>query len=271
MTRRGFTLIELLIGMTVFAILGVGLARILLSDARFVSSQEAMMYARQTSRAARNALAPELRMVGDGGLAAAAPESVTVRVPYAFGMTCRAGGSGIVASLMPPDSLMYASAAPAGMAVQGMDGTYSFLSVASVGPYTDPAPCDADSVRVVPGGRLVEVAVGSAVASMQIFYLYQTVTYRFGDSAQLPGRVGLWRGVNGTTAEELVAPFDTSARFAFLVGPHSTVEETPPADLSTVRGLELRLAAQSVLAPQGRQRPETFRLVTQVPFINRLH
>lgn len=272
MSARGFTLIELLVATTVFAILGVALARMLVSDSRFVSEQEAMMYARQTARAARNTMAVELRMVGDNGLLAAASDSVTARVPYAFGMTCLSGMTGTVASLMPPDSLMYASAVADGIAWRSITGAYTFVSGISASSSTATSACTSDSIRIVPGGTLVNVSgIPAALIppSGRIFYLYQNVTYRFGSSSELPGRRGLWRRRGTAAAEEVLAPFDTSARFAFLVGPSSAMQEAPPADLTTVRGLELRLVGASITPPQGSPVPETFRLITRVPFTNR--
>lgn len=274
MNRRGFTLVELLVAATVFAILGVGLARMLVSDSRFVSEQEAMMLARQTARAARNAMAVELRMVGDSGLLAAVPESVTVRIPYAFGLTCQANMSGTVASLVPPDSLMYTDAVPAGMAWRDLTGAYTRVAGIGVASSTAQSQCDADSIRVVPGGMLINltgIPVALQPPSGRIFHLYQDVTYRFGASTELPGRRALWRRRGTDPAEELVAPFDTSARFAFLVNANSTMVEAPPADLTTVRGLELRLIGESVATPQGREDVERFRLVTRVPFANRMN
>ena len=88
MTRRGFTIAELVIAMVVMAILGTALARILIDNSRFVSRQDAMMESRATARAAMQAMVAELHMVPDSGLLAAAGDSVTVTVPYAFGMTC---------------------------------------------------------------------------------------------------------------------------------------------------------------------------------------
>ena len=85
MRTRGFSIVELLIAFVVTAILATAMTRMLLTDSRFVSKQDAMMTARQTARAAMNVMAVELRMVSDSGLVAAAAESVTVRVVYSCG------------------------------------------------------------------------------------------------------------------------------------------------------------------------------------------
>jgi hypothetical protein len=102
-----------------------------------------------------------------------------------------------------------------------------------------------------------------------VVYLYQLVRYAFAASGQLPGRIGLWRTVLSTgERDELVAPFDTSACFQFLVGSRLTPRPTPPAVLDSVLGLRLLLVAASEQAPEGRTKPETFTIATNVVFRN---
>jgi len=101
-----------------------------------------------------------------------------------------------------------------------------------------------------------------------MFYLYQTVTYRFRPSVDLPGRIGLWRRVGGGAYEELVAPFDTTARFRFLVGHNPQAVDNPPGNLSTVSGLELLLVSESYVIPQGKSTYAKFELPVQIGFMN---
>ncbi len=128
---------------------------------------------------------------------------------------------------------------------------------------------------MVPGGRLIGISGVAAVNRPPVgslFYLYQTVTYRFGASTAMPGRIGLWRRAGTAAAEELVTPFDTSAKFVCLVGTNLIREPCPPAaGLEAVRGLELQLVGQSDNAPQGQSEPETFALTTQIPFLNKVN
>jgi prepilin-type N-terminal cleavage/methylation domain-containing protein len=267
MTRRGFTLTELLIGMFVFAILATALARLMISNSRFVSRQEVALDARQTARAAMAVVVPELRMVSDGGLLAASPDSITVRVPYAFGVLC----NGANAVLAPPDSTVYATAAPGGIAYQLSSGVYAFDTTVTVtGTTTQTAQCDADSIRAIPGGKRIVLSVAGLAPSGRLFYLFQRVTYRFGPSTALPGRRALWRRVGVGAAEELLSPFDTSARFAFLVGSRLSVQTAVPSPLSDTRGVELRFAAQSVATAQGASAPDQFALYPHVLFGNTL-
>ena len=255
--------------MVVMGILGVALTRMLISDSRFVSRQGAMISARQGARAAMNTMAVELRMVGDLGLLAASPDSITARIPYAFGMSCESVSETLIISLMPTDSLMYASAIHDGFAWRDDAATYEFWEASVVASSTETAACAAVNIPVLPGGMLIGLSNGPVVAPGKVLYMYQIVTYRFGASAELQGRIGLWRKVGVAPYEEIIMPFDTTAGFACLVGGNLEVKTCPPPEgLLAVRGLELRLISASERTPQGSSEPETFSLVTQVPFLN---
>ena len=275
MNRRGFTLVELLVGTLVMAILGVALVRLMLSDSRFVSRQESMVSTRQTARGALNLMDVELRMITDGGLYTARPDSVRARIPYAFGVSCGQTGAGqIVSALVPPDSLLYATAVVGGMAHQRDDGTYRAVSGVSVASSTNLSACSADSIFVVPGGRLVQISgiSDSLPDAGRILYLYQDVTYRFAGSSEIPGRLALWRKSGSAAYEELVAPFDTSSGFRCLVGMGLQPTACPPAGgVDSIRGLELRLVAASEYPPLGSDKPTTFELIARVPFLNKVN
>ena len=275
MNNRGFTLVELLVGSVVMAILGVALVRMMLSDSRFVSRQEAMVAARQTARGALNTMDVELRMISDGGLRSAQPDSISARIPYAFGIACRnAGASAIIAALVPPDSLLYANAVVGGMAYQQDDGSYQTVDGVTVASSTAVTSCSADSIFVVPGGRLVQISgiSGQPPDSGRILYLYQDVTYRFAESAEIPGRIALWRKSGAAAYEELVAPFDTSSRFRCLAGVGLQPTDCPPAGgVDSVRGLELHLVGASEYPPRGSDAPATFELVARLPFLNKVN
>jgi hypothetical protein len=265
--------VELLIAITVGGLLGVALTRLLVSDSRFVERQEAMLAARQTARTGLNWTAIELRMVGNGGLALASPDSVTIRIPYAFGVACDRFGNQHVLALVPSDSITYSGAVAEGMAWRQTDGTFVPITNVTVTPTTNTVTCDANGIRVVPGGRLVGVAGIPAGGPWRpppgsIVYLYHAVTYKFAASVDLPGRLALWRRAGSEAYEELAAPFDTASGFAFLTGMSTEALETPPSDLELVRGIELRLVGASERIPRDATKPMTYRLVTQLRFRN---
>jgi len=272
MKSRGFTLVEVLIAIALMSVLAAALTRMLLSDSRFVSRQEALLTARQTARATINVMSVELRMVSDSGLLAASGDSVLVRIPYAYGIGCDIDGAlGRVVSLMPADSLMFANAVTAGIARRRADGTYGFTSPVTISTPADGTKCTTQGIQLIPDGMVLNVLPIAAVDFGDIFYLYQLVTYRFMPSADMPGRRGLWRRVGAGAYEELAAPFDSTAGFRFLVGPNLTVTSVPPADLRTVNGLELNIVAESYEPPRGRSEYQTFELPVQVVFLNKVN
>lgn len=255
--------------MVVMAILGSALARILINNSRFVSRQDAMLSARESARAAMNTMLAELRGVSNGGVIAVARDSVRVRVPVAFGVLCRTVPPNTIASLMPYDSAMYAGAALEGVAWLDDLGNYNFVTgVISITGSSSQTTCDQDSIKVIPGGQLVAISRPNLGQPGRLFYLYQTVTYRFGNSADMPGRRALWRRAGNAAAEEIVAPFDTAASFRFLLGPRLTPSSTVPAVLDSVRGLQIRLVGASDYTPQGESRYQTFDMTTHVAFLN---
>lgn len=270
MNRRGFTLTELLIGTIVMGILGFILARMLVQDSRWVARLEAMMDARQSARMAMNTMAVELRMVSGGLQVPSSRTSVIVNSPYAWGVACDRVGTVTVATLLPADSLMYASASPDGIAARdNATGDYVIFPGGTAAPSAAPAECTTEGIQLLPGSVLVELGgITPAVLPGDVVYLYQRIKYEFAASTTLPGRIGLWRQAGTAPDEELLAPFDTTAGFGFYVAGSDSVWTNPPADLTTVTGLELLLHGESELTPNGADGPQDFDLETRVTFLN---
>ena len=275
MTRntRGFTLTELLVATVVMGILGVALTRILIGDSRFVSKVEAMMDARQVARAAMNTMGVELQMVSRGGLTAASRTRIRVRVPYAFGILCDRVWNGDrwirYAVLVPTDSLMYANATANGMAWRNASGDYTFHDRnprVRAGNPARMALCASEGIRTnLPKSQFIRMRISNdTLTAGDVFYLYENVRYRFWTSVAVPGRIGLWR-----RGEELMSPFDPASGFRFFVAGEDTSLIAPPADLSQVTGLELRLVGASEVTPQGSPAPPSFEIRTRVNFLNR--
>jgi prepilin-type N-terminal cleavage/methylation domain-containing protein len=274
--RDGFVLAELLVALVIAAVIGVALTQLVISQSRFVALQSSIMQARGGARAALNVLSTDLGMVTDSGLLAATPESVTVRVPYAFGVACGQLFGRTYVSLLPSDSAVYASASPSGYAWRDSTGKFEFVQPATVAT-TWGVACFLVNPPIiglsVPGSwPITAVQVSPSVARTPpgaVVYLYQIVRYAFAPSVQIPGRIALWRTVLSTGARsEMVAPFDSTAGFRFLVGTGLAVQATAPADLTTVYGLRLMLVSASEQAPEGRTAPMQFNLTTDVLFQN---
>lgn len=260
--------------MVIAGIIGIALTRLVVNQARFVSMQDAMMRARGAARASLNVLNDELRMVSGGGVIAATKDSITVRVPYAFGIACIKALGFTTTSLFPTDSASFALAVPSGYAWRDNNGRYVFEDGAVI--YSTGVPTSACSVigistLSVPGwtARVVAMTQDLATDTTAAIYLYQNIRYAFAPSVEMPGRRALWRTVLSTgVREEMVAPFDTSAKFQFLVGTRYTMQAAPPTPLDSLRGVRMRLVAASEQVPQGRSVPATFDMSVNVYFRN---
>jgi prepilin-type N-terminal cleavage/methylation domain-containing protein len=270
--RRGLTLIEVLVTLVILAIIGGGLTRLLMSQARFYEHQGASRSARSVSRAAVNVLLSEMRMVETpGGVVAASPVSVTLRVPYAVGIVCAPSVGWMTVSFLPADSAMFDEPGFSGYAWRNAAGAYTYVEGGAAIANGVPAACAAEGITPVPGGRLVSLApvLPAAAASGTAVLLFRRITYEFAPSAALPGRTALWRRVVATgAAEELVAPFDDSAGFRFYALDAQLAQDAPPA-VADVRGLELVLVGESENAPRVSSGPRRAEVTTAVFFRNR--
>ena len=273
--RGGFTLADLLVTLLVMGIVGTAVTKLFVSQSRFYDQQTQLRRARFVSRTAINAALSDLRMVeGTGGVVSATSGHVTVRVPYAIGVAC-ANGSQTTLSLWPVDSTAYATAGFSGYAWRDSLGNYSYVEAGAAVVTDNAAVCTGANVTVLPQGRVVAVrpalpgAIPAATLVGTPVFLVQRVTYEFKSSVALPGRVALWRTIVQTgQSDELVAPFDTTAKFRFFAVGVDTAQAAVPNPLSNLRGLELTLSAQSERAPEGAAAPKQAQAVTAVFFNN---
>lgn len=290
--RRGMTLAEVMIALVLIGIVGAMFTKMLVAQGRFFNTQYGQRSARSVARAPMNFLLSELRMVQDqGGVADARADGKRVRlkVPYRFGVVCGTAGGATVVSVLPVDSTV--SATYAGWAWRATNGTYTEVVAG--------APLGADSVRDVTGlageatctsarihksvvtlaggatrtGRVLELRPASAAApTISPVFLWQYVAYEFKASAAYPGRIGLYRTqADGTPAAnevELMAPFDTSARFKFFVPDQDTSQVDVPAGLTTIRGFDLVLNGAAGAPPSVHSKPAVNRVTTAVFFKN---
>jgi prepilin-type N-terminal cleavage/methylation domain-containing protein len=274
-SRKGMSMSELLIGMVILAIVGMGLTQTLRSQARYFDHQKTGSLARAVSRGPINRVVSDLRMVeSKGGMISATSSQIEVRVPYAMGVVCGTSNNSTHVSLLPVDSAMYAAPGYSGYAWRGGDGTYRYkednqtkdigtLTVcndAQIGTLT------ASGAKVI---RITPTLPDTASYGTPVF-LYRKIRYSFAASGLVPGAIGLWRTRMETgQSEELSAPYD-GAKFRFFVGSSQNAQNDPPADISTIRGIELNMTGTSERAPSGGVAKQKAPFITAVFFKNRL-
>lgn len=268
-SRAGFTLAEVLVALTMTAVIGAAVTGAFVSQSRFFDHQERVGAARNISRAGINLLTSELRMVEvSTGVVAATNSSITLRVPYAMGLYCGIDASRTVVALLPVDSSTYASASYSGYASRGSATMYTPVPNFGMQPVAgNSAVCTGAGVNVL--GRVVALPGATTPPVATPIFMFQTVTYTFSNSGVVPGRRGLFRFTPGmATPEELLAPFDTTAKFRFYVNDGATAQNAAPAVLTTITGLEITLDGLSE-RPSGDGTFQSVPLRTSVYFRNR--
>src|SRR6476469_6304378 len=128
-SRRGFSLVELLVGIVIFAIIGALFTKMLTIQGRFYDRQGQGNAARNVSRASLNRVVSDFRMIeATGGVVAASPTSLTIRIPFAIGVVCANNGASTHISILPVDSMSYAKAGFYGYAWRtSTTGVYNYV------------------------------------------------------------------------------------------------------------------------------------------------
>ena len=293
-SRRGFTIVEVITALTIIAIIGLAMTKLILGQTRSFQYDNGARRARAAARSAMNILITDLRMVQDttGGVTALDAinnRRIDVRVPVVFGFVCALTGTGIVASLVPTDSFQTASSKYGGYAVRNdTNGTYTYVtatasdSIRSTGQglCRGGANIYADTTTIVGrtgGVFLMSPAPPGIPAIGSPMFRWQAVTYEFKASGIYPGRLGLFRTTRGlsntdTTTDELVAPFKSTARFNYyLKSPYATRDiptASTPGTTNNLRGFQIFLPAESSDTMPTRNTPQSATTTTAVFFKN---
>jgi prepilin-type N-terminal cleavage/methylation domain-containing protein len=243
--RAGFSLVELLIALLLTSLVGAAVTGVFVTQSQLFDNQAKESRARGVSRSAINIMMSELRMVEhDKGVQLARPDSLRVRVPFAMGVVCGIDGAAVAAWIFPADSFAYADASFKGYAYRQADGVYRYQASGSAPTAGGTAVCDAVNVQTAGPGSAMTIATLPAIlpeAGAPIFF-YQVVTYFFAPDAELPGARVLMRQVGTSDPEELVRPFDSTARFRYFWNSETGVSQaTAPANLALLHGVELVL------------------------------
>ncbi len=294
MPRRGFTLVEIITALTIIAIIGLAMTKLILGQTRSFQYENGARRARAAARSAMNILITDLRMTQDNGGVTAVDATngrrIDVRVPTVFGFVCQVSGGGIIASLVPTDSFQMASGKYGGYAVRdSITGLYTYavagssdtIQTAGTGQcHGAGANIYADTAHVAgrTGGVFSMSPAPPGITGVgSPMFVWQTVTYEFKASGIYSGRYGLYRTVRGrantdTVSDELIAPFKSTARFSYYTqAPYltrDTATNTPPASLNNIRGFRIFLPAESSDTMPTRNTPQSTNATTAVFFKN---
>ena len=278
-SRKGMSIAELLIGMFILAIVGMGLTKVMASQARYFDHQKTGNLARAVSRGPLNRVVSDLRMVeAGGGVISATSSAVEMRVPYAMGVVCGPGPTNTYThiSLLPVDSAMYSAPGYSGYAWRGGNGVYHYMDDNNTKEVGNLTVCDGFGIKSLTseGARVIRIMpkLDSTATYGTPVFLFRDIRYFFGASTSVPGTTGLFRTrMQDGFTEELSAPYDGTAKFRFFVGSSLTSQASPPSDLSKLRGLELHMTGLSERTPTGETQKKKAPFVTAVFFKNRLN
>lgn len=237
----GMTLVELLVALVIAGLMLSALVGLFIGQSRVYGEQASQRLGRDAVRSALQALSSDLqRLEATGGVVAAAADSITIRVPFAMGLVCDDSGGTATISLLPADSVTFANAGVSGFAWRGTGGGYTYIPGTTVGNGTA-SVCSGESIATVSGGSVVEMAsAGGGIVPGAPALLYQEIRYAFLSSAS---GASLVRTVLETGEEETLVEFfeEAGTRFRFFIESVADAQDAPPADLGTLRGIELAL------------------------------
>lgn len=192
---RGFTLIELLVSLTIGGLVIATVFRILAGHARFVEMQGAREEVQQVSRAALELMSSELRAMGSGGLVRAGRDSITFRVPRAWGIVCEAGPGNRLNAVFPSvPGIDFGVNVGLGVAmVPDANGGLEWVAgVTGVGPPEN--ECGGQQLAEGAAGRTlvldreVPPDIASSLVYGAVMSLHETISYRSSTSGSVEGR-----------------------------------------------------------------------------------
>ncbi|HEX2167158.1 MAG TPA: prepilin-type N-terminal cleavage/methylation domain-containing protein, partial [Longimicrobiales bacterium] len=272
--RAGFTLVEVLIALVLSAVLGAAFMGAFVSQSRFFDHQEKVSAARDVSRGALNIMMSEMRMVELSGGVVPTPtnEMLELRVPYVFGMVCSSASGELTITVLPADLTGIGGMSFSGFAYRTAAGGYTYIetpvtatSVGAAGALVCSGAGIVPGAGVVPNGDVITIPLPATVPAVGTpIFLYRKIKYEFAPSGVVAG-TALWRHVAGVAQpEELVAPFDTTAKFRFFVNDAATAQDAVPATLTSITGIEIVLDALS-------ERPNADGTHQSVPLTTAVH
>jgi prepilin-type N-terminal cleavage/methylation domain-containing protein len=247
--RQGFSLAEMIVGLVVASLVSASIMQLMVVQSRFMSTQEGRSNARGVARSATGIIQSDLRMVQtSAGVASAAADAITLRVPFAVGVVCGdPNGGNTDVMFAPVDSVGWATGVANVAGYGWRDSNNNLIWFESSGMnvqagVSTSCTSGTNPLTVIPGSRVSRLPNIPGSYRGAVVFIHQRITYSFGNSTSVPGTLALFRTrVRENVPEELVAPFDATARFRFFEGTAMDAADAPPADLNDLRGIVLFL------------------------------
>jgi prepilin-type N-terminal cleavage/methylation domain-containing protein len=271
-SRSGFTLTEVIIALVMTGVIGAAITSVFITQTRFYDRQEKVSSARGVSRGAMNILTSELRMIERvNGVVDATSTKLVLRVPYAMGISCGSSSGTLAIRYVPTDQTVLNDDVYSGYAWLGEDGVYNYFESGTSLPEVAAGnnACESAGIAAIPSGGTLRITAGTVPVGVPVF-LFQRIVYEFKASAEMPGRLALWRRIERKNLdEELLAPFAATARFRFYINDSATPVDDPPAALEQLTGIQIIMDGLSQ-RPNSDGTHEAVPLSTSVFFKNRL-
>lgn len=246
--QTGFTLVEMIITITVTTVLGAGILSLLLGQNRFYGHNDDAIYAEQSIRAAVDLMSAELRMASPSDVMAATSDSVSVRFDLVRAVVC-AVTAGDQTAVFVYDTVSNANL-PSGFRGGAFSGPYDSAFVyadgwigTTSGSGSAKNTCVDNGAPDLTGTQLYRrvsgwgAGFGAVPVQGSIVRSYGRLTYRFADSGFGPG-LAVWRN-----SQELVSPFDSGARFRYVLDDGSVVTSVAPAQFNQIRMIRIEATA----------------------------
>ena len=240
---------ELLLAVLLMSVVGAVLMGVLIHQSRLYRHADDVMHAQRTLRAALDLVSSELRIASAGDLMAAEAESLSVRFDLWRAVVCDSTGAD-EATLFVYDSVRGANlpavfrgtayAGPYDSAFEYADGWSGRVSETGAGPESDCTARGAPAGSAPAAYRRVEgwgARYGTVPARGSRVRRYGRLSFGFRPSAY-DGGTALWRN-----AQELVAPFESGARFLYRLDDGSLRERVPASELERVRMIRIEVVA----------------------------
>lgn len=253
--RSGFTLIELLVALVVSGLLVGVVFQLMQGQAAFVGMQSSREEVQQNARAAIELVGSELRSVPDSvGIVAASADSISIRVPRVWGVVCAVPSATTRSirvpsisdlSLEPTDSTRFA----AWVSDAASPWTTPVIATAVAPSAGDCAASAGSDVYRVTLSAIPQNPAGVVATLGARAYLYDPVTYRVGESADLGG---LWveRRSGGNGNQPLAGPIlddedGPGLRFRYFAGDLELAAPVSAADLPDVSRIQVQVRTVS--------------------------